>query len=265
MSLQSNYLKLNDKDQIDFLTEQHITKKLSLRQIAKNAGVSVNTIKRHCTKLGIKVRNHAEAQAVAIAEGRHPHPTKNKGHNQETKTKISDGMYDAWQNDIDKAHRSEVSKRVWEALDPEKKKEIKEKGFAAVRQTSVHGSKMERFLLENLPKFGFRTSFHHEKSLGGTRLQIDLMVEELGVAIEVNGPSHKDNFWGDKSFSRTQRADYKKKALILDYGLCLIYVNTTGSVSAKRQQLLLAELVKTLEGIKANYPPKEHRFFEIGV
>lgn len=264
MSNQSNYLKLTKDEKVDFLTEQHITNKLSLRKVAEVAGVSLSTVKRDCTKLGVPVRSHSEAQSLALKEGRHPHPTKDKGHSAETKTKISNSMFDAWQNDIDKAYRSEVSKKLWEALDPKKKQEIRQKGFAAIREASVHGSKMEKFFLENLPKFGFRTSFHHEKTLGGTRLQVDLMVEELGVAIEINGPSHKEPIWGDKSFGRTKNADNTKKALILDYGMCFICVNTNGGASIKRKAILLERLVTILETIKKSYPPKGERYFEIG-
>lgn len=261
MKNQSNYSSWPNEAKAEFLKDHYHNQGLSLRKIATNAGVSVSTIKRDCDKLNIGTRSHSDAQKLALASGT-PHPTKGKTHSDETKQKIADGMYDAWKNDIDKADRSEKSKEAWKRLDHTKRKEIKHKAAVAIRDASINGSKLERYFLENLSKFGFKASFHHEKTLGGTRLQVDMMIQDMGIAMEINGLSHYSPIWGDKSYNRTKNADNTKRALLLNNGFTLINIKNTKASSNKRFQMLLAELVDLLNKIKSR--EVTGTFFEIG-
>lgn len=245
----SHYSKLTPEAKANFLSDQYHNQGLSLRKIAANAGVSLSTIKRDCDKLNISTRTHSDAQKLALANGT-PHPTKGKSHSDETKQKIADGMYNAWENDIDKDDRSKKSKKAWENLTPDKKKEIKHKAALAIREASIHGSKLERYLLQNLSKHGFNAAFHQERSLSGTKLQIDMMIPDMGIAMEINGLSHYQPIWGDKSFNRTKNADNTKQAILLNHGFTMINIKHTKAGSNKRFQLILKELVDLLTKIK---------------
>jgi very-short-patch-repair endonuclease len=92
--------------------------------------------------------------------------------------------------------------------------------------------------------------FHKEYSLLNTKLQIDLFIPKLNVAIEVDGPSHFEPVWGNDALKRNKKYDDKKTGLIIGKGLYLIRIKQTKDFSQSRGVLIFDELVKTLDLIE---------------
>jgi very-short-patch-repair endonuclease len=246
----SNYTSLSNNERIDVLKTEYTLNKKSIRRIAEELGVGSTTIKRDLGRFGIPIRDKSEAQSNALATGVHKHPTKGTERDAETKAKISDKQFEVWKN-ADKQERSEIGKKVWDNLGIVKQQEIRKKGHKALREATLHGSKLEKHLQVVLAENGYGIIFHQERSLGDTRLQVDLMIPSLGVAIEVNGVSHQENVWGDKSFARTKSADHTKKNLLLQYGYTYIIVWSGSNLSQKRKRMLTERLLDALTKVKS--------------
>jgi very-short-patch-repair endonuclease len=134
----------------------------------------------------------------------------------------------------------------------------------AVREASKKGSKLELFLFQELLNDGYRVDFHKEQSLLNTKLQIDLFLPTMNVAVEVDGPSHFESVWGDDALKRNIKYDNKKSGLILGKGLVLIRVKQTKDFSPSRASLIYNQLKTLLQNIQIKFPDSDNRTFNIG-
>ena len=161
------YSKLTDKEKKKFIKDNYTKKKLSFAQIAKIAGTYSNKIRRDANKFGINIRNRSQAAKVALNEGRSEHPTKGKGHDESTRLKISESQGKVWDSldNSERQKRSEIGKQSWNKKTEAEKREVIEKGGQAIREASRIGSKLERYILEELTKLKYNVQFHREHVL----------------------------------------------------------------------------------------------------
>ena len=256
------------KNQIteEFLKEEYVKNKRSFSDIAKELGTYTNKVVREARKLGIKPRDKSEAQKVALKSGRHAHPTKGKKRTGKAKEKISNSVYDFWDNmpDDDRLQRAAVARANWENMSEEQKQNFHRLSGEAIRKASREGSKLEKFLLTALTEAGIKVEFHKEHLLLNENLHIDLFLPEINVAIEVDGPSHFEPIWGEEALERTQKSDRQKNGLILNSGFVLIRVKQKKTISEKYKRDLSTSLICKLREISDKYPSRENRYIEIG-
>ncbi len=266
LELGKDYHRLSDSDKKRYLDFLYTAERKSYAEIAEGVGTYTNKIRRDAVKLGIKSRNKSEAQSLALSGGRHKHPTKGTIRDEKTKMKIGEGVAKTWDNlsDEERERRSEIGREVWNQKTDEEKRKIHEASHKAILEAAKKGSKLELFLFNELLKAGYRTEIHKEQFIQNERLQIDLFLPELNVAIEVDGPSHDLPVWGEKVLRRNQRADREKNGLVLARGLVLIRVKHRRNLSAKRQRDLLGGLLEILKKIEQKFPPKNERLIIIG-
>ena len=127
----------------------------------------------------------------------------------------------AWDNIDEKNLKEEKrnAKKLWNSLSDDEKQHRLNLANQAVRTSSKTGSKLEHYLLEQLIKDGYKVDFHKEQILSNTKLQIDLFLPTMNIALEVDGPSHFLPVWGDDVLARNQKYDKKKTGLIIGKGL----------------------------------------------
>ena len=195
----------------------------SVHTLAKKHGTYPTKIFRILKKAGVTLRNKSDAQKQALKVGRSQHPTEGTTRSDDVKDKISETLCHHWET-ADKSDIIAKAKARWAKLSPEKKKEMHKLGIAAVRESSKNGSKLEISLREDLVKNGYRVDFHKKHFMVDTRLEIDLVLPELGIAIEINGPSHFLPIWGEKSLKRQMKADTQKYGIVLSTGFKLIII-----------------------------------------
>jgi len=247
------YKNMNDKDKGSFLKKEYEIDKKSFGDIAKNIGTYANKIRRDAMRLNIKIRDKSEAQKSALSSGRIKHPTKGTKRSLETKEKIGLSVLHAWEN-ID---NNEIEKRrlrakaSWDNKSDIEKQDILKQANAAVREAGKTGSKLEKFLLNKLLSDGWAVEFHKEQSILNTRLQIDLFVPKINVAIEIDGPSHFEPVWGDDALKRNNKYDDKKTGLIIGKGLHLIRIKQSKDFSKTRGLIVFQKLSKLLQDIRA--------------
>ena len=245
------YDLMNDAQRRVFLSEQYENNKRSFSDIANEYNTYANKLRRDAIKFNIKIRDKSEAQKNALNNGTTQHPTRGKPRSEETKNKIGLSVLQAWENMDDKEleNRKNKARDNWNNLSEDEKSEILQKANSAVRDSSKSGSKLEKYLFQELLKDGYVVEFHKEQNLVNTRLQIDLYIPTMNVAIEVDGPSHFEPVWGDEALKRNKKYDDKKSGLILGKGLSLIRIKQTKDFSKSRASLIYKDLLNTLTDI----------------
>jgi very-short-patch-repair endonuclease len=248
----TSYNKLSDKEKKEILISNYVDQKLSFAEIADTYGTYSNRIRRDAIKYSIPIRNKSEAQKEALTTGRHKHPTKGTKRNEETKNKIGKKVLESWENlsdqELDK--RKQKAKDNWNKLSEDEKQNILSSANAAVRNSSKFGSKLETYILKNLLKDGYKVDFHKEHILANTKLQIDLFIPTMSIAIEIDGPSHFEPVWGEDVLEKNKKYDKKKNGLILGKGLKLIRVQQKKDFSRTRADRVYERLIKTLKLIE---------------
>lgn len=261
-----NYNKLSDSQKKSFLIQEYEKANRSFQDIAIGCGTYANKIRRDAIKYGIKIKDKSTAQKNALKTGKAAHPTKGKTRTEDVKNKIGSSVMKAWE-DLDPKElkkRKDNARKNWENLSDDIKANILREANIAVRESSKKGSKLEKFLLESLIEDGYRVDFHKEQSLLNTKLQIDLFLPTLNVAIEVDGPSHFKPVWGQENLKRNKGYDNKKTGLILGKGLVLIRIKQTKDFSKARAQKIYSKLFDELNNIQQKFPNKDNRNLEIG-
>lgn len=261
-----NYNQLSDSQKKSLLIEQYEGHNRSFQDIAKTCGTYANKIRRDAIKYGIKIRDKSSAQKNALKTGKATHPTKGKVRSDDIKNKIGLSVMQSWENLDSKTlkKRKDTARKNWENLSEDTKENILREANAAVRESSKKGSKLEKFVLNELIKDGYKVEFHKEQSLLNTKLQIDLFLPTLNIAIEVDGPSHFKPVWGQENLKRNKGYDNKKTGLILGKGLVLIRIKQTKDFSKARAQTIYSALKNQLISIQQKFPHKDNRNLEIG-
>jgi very-short-patch-repair endonuclease len=255
------YNKMSDVQKKNILDKEYTNNLSSFAEIAKQYQTYANKLRRDAIKFNIPIRNKSEAQKVALKQGRHSHPTMGKKRSEEEKQKIGLGVMESWDNISDQEldRRKQIAKNNWEKLSPNEQQEILKKANVAVRQSSSLGSKMELYILEKLIKDGYKVEFHKEQILVNTKLQIDLFLPTMDVAIEIDGPSHFEPVWGEDVLQKNKRYDTKKNGIILGRGITLIRIKQTKDFSKSRASIIYDKLKQLLSN--KNSIPK---YIEIG-
>lgn len=237
---------------LSILQSLYVDQKKSFADIADIYGTYANKIRRDVKSLNIPIRNKSEAQKNALKTGKHKHPTKGQNRSEETKNKIGFGVMKSWENmdEIELEQRKQKAKDSWNNLSDDEKSQLVKLANDAVRKTSKTGSKLEKYILDFLLSNNYKIDFHKEQILSNTKLQIDLFLPTMGIAIEVDGPSHFLPVWGDDVLQKNIKYDQKKQGLILGKGLTLIRIKQTKDFSKTRAQQLCNDLLGLLNSIQ---------------
>ena len=260
------YNKLSDKQKKDLLIKEYEKSNKSFKDIADQYLTYANKIRRDAIKYGIKIKDKSQAQKNALKKGKSIHPTKGKNRPQEVKDKIGLSVMNSWEN-LDATtlqQRKDKARQNWENFSEDIKQNILREANIAVREASKGGSKLEKFLLEQLLHDGHKVDFHKEQSLSNTKLQIDLFLPTLNIAIEVDGPSHFEPVWGEEALKRNKGYDNKKTGLIIGKGLVLIRIKQTKDFSKSRAKVIYNNLRQIINDISNKFPESNHRNIEIG-
>lgn len=261
------YSTLKDADKLKLLSNLYHKQQLSWKEIADLCETYPNKVRRDAAKLGMESRSKSEAQSLALKAGRHPHPTKDKGHSEETKIQISDTVADVWNGlpEKERAKRKLEALKRWNQKSEEEIREFRKASIEAIRNTAKEGSALEKYLHHNLIKKGYKVEFHKEHWVERERLQIDLLIPALNLAIEVDGPSHYEDIWGEEVLRKNQQRDHEKNGLLLRQGFVIIRIRQgRGSLSEKFKRDTLKSLLENIEKIKNNRPKEGQRYIVLG-
>lgn len=251
------YNKLTDVQKADFLQQAYNGERLSYSEIANLVGTYTKAISRDAKRLGIQSRDKSDAQKEALKSGRREHPMKGKKHNTDSRIKISESLASNWEElpVEEREQRALKAKEQWEARTPQEKNEFHRLSYQAIHKAAKSGSKLELFLHQVLIKAGYKTIFHREHLIINEKMHLDFVLPEHNIIIEVDGPTHYRNVYGEESFEKTKKADNQKDGLLLGRGFSVIRVQHEGGLTEKYKRDISTLLLKTIETIKQNKKP----------
>lgn len=249
-----NYTQLSKTEKLELLNKLYVLEQKSFADIAEMFGTYANRIRRDAKNLDISIRNKSEAQKNALKTGKHKHPTKGSTRSQQTKEKIGESVMKSWEelSESELLSRQQKARDNWDKLSNDTKISMQKAATDAVRVASKVGSKLEKFLLNQLLKDGHVVDFHKEQTLVNTKLQIDLFLPKLDIAIEVDGPSHFEPVWGEDSLAKNKTYDKKKEGLIIGRGWNLIRIKQTKDFSPARGLYYYNLLKQAIDSIIQN-------------
>lgn len=255
---------MNIKKIIDLYTKEN----KSTYDIAIEFNTYPNKIRRLLIKNGIELKDKSEAQKNAIQTGKSTHPTMGKKRSQEEKLKISRSIKNYWSEMDDKTYDSKVkqAKQRWKNMSDIDKNKMLDAAIKAIQTAGKEGSKLEKYLYEEITKAGYKVDFHKKYLIQNENLEIDMYLPDLKTIIEVDGPSHFLPIWGEEKLQKQIKADNNKTGLILSKGLLIIRIkNLSDTVCLADREKLRLDLLKTLGTIKDAFPPKSKRYIEIEI
>lgn len=234
------------------LIVKYVDQKLSVNQIATEYNTYPNKVLRALKYLNIDVRDRSEATKIAIANGRKKHPTKGRKRTSAEKIKISESRAKAWDN-LSEDEKLDISNRArekWEKLPDAKKEEIRRLSTEAIQKTSKEGSSLERYLHTEIVRAGY-DCYHHQKILENDKLEVDLYVASLKLAIEIDGPSHYLPIWGEDTLQQNIKSDTQKNGLVVSKGFTMIRVRCLKkTLSAKVKRDVTIALLKVIREVE---------------
>lgn len=265
MNSKNKYSFLSDNEKKQLLQALYVEKMKSFADIADEYGTYSNKVLRDAKKFGIPIRNKSEAQQNALQTGKTKHPTLGKQRSEEVKSKIGLGIAKTWESmSEDKKNNVRNKKREqWNNLSEDQKANILKSANDAVRATSKVGSKLEKYILNELLNAGWRVEFHKEQILLDTKLQIDLFLPSINTAIEIDGPSHFVPVWGDDSLQKNIKYDQKKEGLLIGKGYVLIRVRQDHDFSKTRAKLVAEKVLISISDISKKFPEPDNRILTI--
>jgi very-short-patch-repair endonuclease len=225
-------------------------------EIAKTYNTYPNKILRVLSKHGVPIRNKSEAQKTAIKTGRIKPPMIGKKQRRSTKEKISESRSAAWRKSSpEKLEEFKKSaKERWNKKSPEERYEFHRKAGQEMQRASKEGSAAEKFLYTKLQKHGYDTIMH-KTGIGG-EFEVDLFVQELNTAIEIDGPQHYLPVFGDKVLQKNIRNDSIKNGLLISKGFFIVrvkYLAKKISMSVKRRLWnAISQVLKDIESGKCS-------------
>lgn len=252
----SKIFSASEEEQKQFIEEFYIQEGHSWQTLAELCNTYPNKLRRLAKALGYDSRSRSEAQKNALSMGHAEHPTEGKERPEEVKIKISEQVHEQWKAlpDEEKERRQELSKKHWEEMPESKKQDMRTKASKAVRQAAVKGSKLEHYIFNALLAEGFKVQFHKMQMIKNEKLEIDMVLPELNIAIEIDGPNHFEPIWGEKTFNQTKKADNQKDGLLLGLGYTIIRVRTPKSRSEVHKRKVLNNLLDTIKNVNPKKP-----------
>jgi very-short-patch-repair endonuclease len=237
-------------------------------EIAEQYKTYSNKIRRLLVNQGCKLRGKSDAQKIALKKGRSEHPTEGKPRSSRVKQKISESVFSSWKNlpEEKKQERIDKAKEQWYNMSESERYELHRLAMEGVRKASKEGSKVEKFLYEELTKAGYSVLFHKKGLLANIDLEIDLCIPSIKTAIEIDGPTHFYPIWGEEKLQKHIKADADKAGLLLGSGFTVLRVrHITKNSSQKYKRELLNIIIEHLKDIESKFPNIEDRYIEIEV
>lgn len=234
------------------LRRLYLDEGLSLRKIAAQLQRPLSTVNKYMKKYGIDRRSKSGAQSLFLENN--DHPMQGKHHSQETKDQIS-GTLGAFWNDLDDAKREEYRERVgsgwkrkWAAMSDGEKTNMIAELNAAGRAKQGQGSRFERFVAAELNKRGYAVEIRTHNYMPSAKFEVDIALARQGVMIEVDGPTHFMDIYGEDALKRQQEKDAEKDEYLTQAGFGVLRVqDNNGPLSQVRIERITNKIEEMTE------------------
>lgn len=242
-------MKLNEEKIVTLYKKE----KKSTVEIAKEFDTNPTRVNRILKRNGVKLRTKSQSQKLNLKKN--GHPCEGKAVSEETKVKISKSVSESFDDERREKYSQRMIKR-WEKMPVKQKEKLIEGMREGIRKASQNGSKIEHFFVAKLRENHYNINVHEKYTLSSSsnELELDIVIPDLKIAIEIDGPSHTYPIWGEDKLEKTLKYDARKNGLLTKSGYKVIRVNYTHRRCTKYimedvfNQLL--EVIKKIENNK---------------
>lgn len=240
----------------------------SVREVASIFGTYPNKIARILQKAGKPLRSRSEAGKEAVKNGRLRPPMLGKKRTKAERENISQKRAKKWaEMDSDDREKFRLqAKERWDNQTDEERLDKQQKAGQALRKAAKEGSKLEKYLNEQLTLAGFNVIMHKTGLIPGDKYEIDLYLPDIPAAIEVDGPQHFKPFYGEAELRDSVRYDATKTGVLITKGICVIrikYMSKHNSIFINKKAFLAVK--EKLDSISKNFPKLEDMLIELEV
>lgn len=236
---------------------------MSLAAIAKELDTYPKKIERLLKKNNCTLRSNSESQKVAMQEGRLVHK-KGFSLSEDHKIRISEGMEEKWAGKSQQEIKdfSNTMRKRWNERSEEDRQSFREASREALRKASVEGSRLEKSLTEALVEAGYVPLTHQSHTIDEAAMHLDILLEDEGIAIEIDGPFHREVIWDEKSLNRVKKSDAKKNAKLNANGYHVIRVVQKKTLNKLMEKRLIGNTLLLIEELKDVIVPGVHKVYD---
>ena len=226
---------------------------LSMRQVAERLKVPLASLSRFMKRHGITSRDKGEAQKNYLKD--HEHQMKGKKHSDTTKQKISKGLGEFWDK-LSEEDKEELKKKIgsawrrkWQQMSDVDRRTMMESLSNKAKEVQGNGSRLERFVAEELRKRGYTVEERSTNFTAGKSFEIDIALPKERIAIEIDGPTHFLPIHGEDHLKSQQDRDSRKDELVNGAGFNMLRIrDNNGPLS----QVRIDRIEQAIKEIKEN-------------
>lgn len=256
---------MNNEEKI---IDMYITECKSTYQISQELNTYPNKVRRILKKHGIVLKSRSEAQKNALEKGVSKIPTQGLRRTDAERIQISKSMKKRWESLTEDEHREYVNRarERWKSMTDSEKQAMSTAATKAIQKAGKEGSKLEKFIRNELSKSGFKVEPHKKNLIPNENLEIDMYLPELKAIIEIDGPSHFLPIWGEDKLRKQIKADENKTGLILNKGFVIIRVkHLSDTLCLSDQHILKDSIIDLLKTFEVKLPEKSKRYIELEI
>lgn len=191
----------------DFMM-RHITEGLSIRQLAKEADVHHNKLRRAMIKAGIKITSPGESLSKTIKAGL-------------AKTRKGAKLTEEHRLIIAKANKGKKREVQTKNNFIMKKQDVaRSAGARGNLKAAKKGSKFERMLLDKLTENGYNVIQQYAVE----KYKVDLFLPDFKLAVEIDGIFHREPIHGVDRLQASIEKDRNKDECLKQKGIHLLRV-----------------------------------------
>lgn len=217
---------------------------LSMRKVAEALGVPLATLSRFMKKNGITSRDKAQAQKNYLKENNHQ--MSGRKHSDETKKKISEGLGEFWDG-LTEEETEQLKKKIgsawknkWAVMSDQERRATMEELSNKAKLAQGDGSRLERFIAEQLRERGYTVEERTTHYLAGKDFEVDIALPKEMIAIEVDGPTHFMPIYGEAHLAEQQERDGRKDRELNSLGYNVLRIrDNNGPLSQLRIQRIV--------------------------
>jgi very-short-patch-repair endonuclease len=243
----------------EYLYNEYFIKDRSLYQIAADNDTYANAIRSQLLKYGYKLKDKSQAQAARMKRDDYVHPTKGRQRTDAEKRLIGEGYSKKYvgKSDEFKKKRADISRERYNNMSNSEVAEFRHKAAIALKQTTIEGSRLEKFLKTELSHLGYNVEVQRDNLIENVNLRLDLFLPEIRTAIEIDGPMHSRDLFGEPDrFLKKINRDNEKNGLLLQSGYAIIRISYQKKLSQARMRIILDKLNVILLSLKSDFPKK---------
>lgn len=238
----------------------------TIREIAEIAAVSPAAVMRAFKKNGKELRTKSQAAKLAFQEGRMESPTKGKKRTKNERDRIANSRAAEWRK-VDPETRESfrnAARERWNGASDLDKQERQRRAGEALSAAAKEGSKLEKFVYQNLTKDGYNVIMHKKGLIPGEKYELDLYLPDLKIVIEIDGPQHFLPLFGEDRLKRVIRYDEIKNGVLVSNGLCVIRVKfTLKALSDYAAKKIYGMIREQIEKVSKKFPSAKKRIIEL--